>query len=381
MYKLHIRIECFSYLGLIVLLCSTQQGFAAGTVNKEFSHLLTGFPLTGAHRRSSCETCHVRGIFKGTPSRCGVCHTTGSMISEAIGKPSTHIQSSNRCDDCHTESAWLPARFDHGDVSIACIRCHNGSIAPGKTANHIQSANTCNDCHASTAWLPARMDHSGIAASCFTCHNGILATGKTANHVQSSNNCGDCHRTRYWRPATFDHTNVAPGTCTRCHVNDKPANHVQTSSECDFCHTSIAWLPANFDHQNVTQACSACHQQPMNHYATTQPCNTCHVSTTWTISNYAHTSPAYPGEHQRRLICADCHKNNYAVFPWPNAALQPDCAACHDQKYDPQKHMKTETPKTFYTVSELRDCTGSCHFTDGNNMLIMRNAKHSLRQW
>ena len=38
-------------------------------------HWTTGFPLTGAHERTRCESCHVRGEFKNTPKTCTGCHT------------------------------------------------------------------------------------------------------------------------------------------------------------------------------------------------------------------------------------------------------------------------------------------------------------------
>jgi hypothetical protein len=99
------------------------------------------------------------------------------------------------------------------------------------------------------------------------------------------------------------------------------------------------------------------------------------------IANYTHASASYPGAHQRRLLCADCHKGDYVSFPWPNAAYRPDCAACHSGKYASNKHIKTDSSNTYYTVSELRDCSGSCHFTDGSGNLITRSGKHSLSQW
>ncbi|MGE5757980.1 MAG: hypothetical protein ACM3W8_03845, partial [Sideroxydans sp.] len=36
----------------------------------EFNHFETGFPLTGAHLTTECGSCHVAGVFKGTPRNC-----------------------------------------------------------------------------------------------------------------------------------------------------------------------------------------------------------------------------------------------------------------------------------------------------------------------
>ena len=35
-----------------------------------FDHLTTGYELRGAHRDLSCEYCHAKGVFKGTPRTC-----------------------------------------------------------------------------------------------------------------------------------------------------------------------------------------------------------------------------------------------------------------------------------------------------------------------
>ncbi|MFM1892771.1 MAG: hypothetical protein RLZ44_1848, partial [Pseudomonadota bacterium] len=40
----------------------------------EFDHELTGFPLEGAHRTLVCSDCHRLPLFRGTPSRCMICH-------------------------------------------------------------------------------------------------------------------------------------------------------------------------------------------------------------------------------------------------------------------------------------------------------------------
>ncbi len=39
-----------------------------------FNHNNTQFPLTGAHVQTSCQQCHVGGVFEGTPGQCIDCH-------------------------------------------------------------------------------------------------------------------------------------------------------------------------------------------------------------------------------------------------------------------------------------------------------------------
>ena len=87
---------------------------------------------------------------------CDSCHVSD--------KSTTHILSSNTCNDCHGTSAWLPlTQMDHGTVSGACDSCHEGTIATDKTATHISSSNTCDSCHSSSGWIPvAQMDHASV---------------------------------------------------------------------------------------------------------------------------------------------------------------------------------------------------------------------------
>ncbi|NNL06575.1 MAG: hypothetical protein HKO86_02540 [Gammaproteobacteria bacterium] len=59
------------------------------------------------------------------------------------------------------------------------------------------------------------------------------------------------------------------------------------------------------------------------------------------------------------MLCVDCHTTNNQVIAWPFAAYQPDCAGCHADDYIPGPHDGA-------TVSELRDCSGSCHIQGVN---------------
>jgi hypothetical protein len=190
----------------------------------------------------------------------------------------------------------------------------------------------------------------------------------------------------------MDHTQ-ALGTCTSCHngtkATGKPPTHIPTSADCGDCHKTVAWLPATFNHQNITGQCSACHNgtkatgKTPTHFLTSVDCVSCHRTTAWVPTiNYLHSSPAYPGTHSRTLACSDCHKTNSQTVPYQYAAYAPNCAACHAGSFRPDAHPKYESPrKVTYTVSELRDCTGSCHtYTDSTLTTIKdrRNSHHRV---
>ena len=85
-----------------------------------FDHFATGFPLTGAHGRVDCASCHVSGRFKGTPQQCASCHD-GTL---AQGKINQHPNTSNLCGQCHVTNDWKEARVDHAGIMGNCATCH-----------------------------------------------------------------------------------------------------------------------------------------------------------------------------------------------------------------------------------------------------------------
>jgi hypothetical protein len=76
---------------------------------------------------------------------------------------------------------------------------------------------------------------------------------------------------------------------------------------------------------------------------------------------YRHASPRYP-DHGQTFDCTSCHSANAQTVQWKFPAYQPDCAGCHGADYRPTAHLKFQKPvPVYYTVAELRDCTGACH--------------------
>jgi len=127
----------------------------AGEIKTPSDHLLSGFPLMGAHVRVPCEQCHSAGVFEGTPTRCTWCHTQGGPIAASF-KRMNHIPTTMQCDVCHTDRSWHIGRFDHFLVSQPCFSCHNNATARGKPASHIPAGTTCSDCHSTQRWSPAQ---------------------------------------------------------------------------------------------------------------------------------------------------------------------------------------------------------------------------------
>ena len=227
------------------LLISTY-AVAASAGNSNFDHDKTGFSLAPPHDRLSCDSCHIRGIFKGVPRRCVSCHDRGSQFA-TTQKSATHVKTTDDCSVCHAGRTWVVTLFKHSEVSGTCLSCHNGIEATGKSPQHIRSSNQCDDCHNTKSWLNAHFDHSGVTGTCFSCHDGATATGKSASHINSSNTCDHCHNTRSWSDVRVDHADVL-GSCFSCHngvvATGKTPDHEPSGNACDDCHSTNGWTPA-----------------------------------------------------------------------------------------------------------------------------------------
>lgn len=285
----------------------------------DFSHMETGFPLTGAHLGTECAACHPGGMFKGTPRNCSGCHSKGKRIVATV-MSANHVVTSDECDSCHTNTVtFAGARFNHNKLQPgSCVSCHNGIISIGKPSSHaggLRVTESCERCHRTYAWAPATFNHSGIApGTCSAqCHNGILATGRPASHttaLKSTATCDTCHRFAAWFPTFYNHSSVVPGTCSNCHnhisATGKPAGHLgaKATLACDSCHFTSAWSPASYNHAGVAAGtCATCHavQRPTSHVSRgyTGSCDGCHlISGGWGF-NHA----LQQGKH----TCNSCH--------------------------------------------------------------------------
>jgi hypothetical protein len=132
---------------------------------------------------------------------------------------------------------------------------------------------------------------------------------------------------------------VAPGTCMTCHngmrATGKSANHFVTAKSCDTCHRTTAWRP---------------------------------------VMSYSHTSPFYR-PHNPGVTCMTCHKSNSEVIAWKFAAYKPDCAGCHADRFPIPAHKKVDNPPVFYTIAELKDCSGNCHLYTNSTFTSIKQTR------
>jgi len=367
--------------------CHTTTGWTPST----FSHSQTGFPLTGAHTTTSCELCHINGVFAGTPTDCWSCHEDDY---NSVSDPN-HLanQFPQDCMMCHTTAGWTPVTFDHNQTAFPLTGAHNNTA--------------CDLCHIDGVY-------AGTPTDCWSCHEDDYTSVSDPNHVtnQFPQDCLVCHTTAGWTPVTFDHntsgfpltgahTTTAcdlchingvyagtPTDCWSCHEDDYTSaadpNHVtnQFPQDCLVCHTTAGWTPVTFDHNtsgfpltgaHITTACVLCHINGVyagtptdcwscheddytsaadpNHVAGqyNQVCTECHTTTGWTPATFDHSGTSFPltGAHITAdcydchvggqftgtpTTCFFCHQGDYNTATNPNhlaAGYPTSCQFCH----------------------------------------------------
>lgn len=371
-----VRVVRALVIACFALLCGA--AFAQSAVTDQaFDHATTGFSLSNQHIAARCESCHVQGVFRGTPRECSSCHRNASRPN-ATQFPIKHIPTTQQCDICHKSVDWGIVMFRHqGVVKGTCRSCHDGVTATGKSAKHIKVAASCDVCHNTLTWTATTFDHSRNepGTPCDSCHNDSGARGKRANHIPytpANAPCDTCHVTYTWY-TTFNHSSVTAGSCTTCHNSfnaiGKPATHIPTTGACNNCHTNFsAFKPATMNHTGTAGQCSTCHSgayagvnaqaKSPNHVTTAQQCDTCHKSTTsWATSTFDHATNGVtvgghtcstnchiagrpglpkPGNHiPTNQVCDICHTNFTAFAP---ATMSHDgtvaqCSNCHNGSY------------------------------------------------
>jgi hypothetical protein len=380
------------FLAAVVLLLGLASGSAwAQQAGKAFDHTKTGFALSGQHKQQRCESCHINGVFKGTPRDCAGCHTSGARFARGNQvMPQNHVPTARGCDTCHGTQGFTGARFSHTGVKPAsCASCHNGINANGKTANHISTSAACDSCHrVGAAWASSVVyDHTGVApGSCASCHNGGKATGQPPRHVPNAavsgmgTACDSCHRSGFasWMPAKVHANFAVSSSCATCHTGSylpavgKPATPVHaTAGACEGCHssTSVWALGARPDHSLFSSAtnCANCHNgssapaQSANHIPTSQNCLVCHSATAanWKPTQWNHTQLPVSGQ------CANCHNGAYPPADGPvakhiaykgvPAAANASCDACHKAGYT------SWNPGAFHRNFSVTSACAACH--------------------
>jgi hypothetical protein len=376
-----------------------------------FRHNLTDYELLGAHKTVTCSSCHPpTAKFRDAPSTCIGCHQKNDTHKGTLGRdcakchgPFDWKKSSfdhgktdfalrgkhavAKCAACHTRP---PAELKLGTECIACHRkddAHKGTMGTA-----------CANCHTESAWKEAKFDHSktrfpllgrhaltecsgchrqanvfrGAPTECVACHKS-----KDVHAGTLGNDCKDCHQPRAWKPSQgFDHAKTRfplfgkhreaaclgchkgpklfrgiASACVDCHKKDDP-HKARNGAECQSCHNTASWKQISFDHGKLTRfplagghlplTCKSCHKndahrekldmQCVSCHAQKDPhrgklgtdCARCHVADSWTKVVVDHNRTAFPllGRHQV-TECKGCHTDKLYQGA-PKA-----CIACH----------------------------------------------------
>ena len=323
------RLCCGGLLALlafVLLQFGATQLAQAQQVGADFDHASTGYVLNAQHQNVRCETCHVKGVFKGTPKDCASCHGWNNPRAKFSVMPTNHIPTGNAtCESCHQSNMaqFVDATrtFNHAAVrSLTCVNCHssnnphpdvrtNPSDATHKAV--MAKGQACDKCHTTTEFTGPKIPTTHIptaAVACTACHTSAdyavmpTITAIHANAPSTSNNCQQCHSTTaaaaYAMPTMLPPLVAPPGDLI--HKN---------SASCEACHvgigSSISSTPvvdgakftgSLFGHGGITTGCASCHGASVNasdfggvlpktisslnpvHVPTTLACETCHVN-------------------------------------------------------------------------------------------------------
>lgn len=248
-------------LGLVILVLAVLTLFSSFDAQAEssceaYKPLHTAYGLVGAHNTSmcTCSSCHLAGVWKGTPRTCNECHT-GSR-GPALGKNNGHIPTTAQCDVCHIGSVFVGGVVFHNGTTTppgSCLTCHNGAYtsqgAKGKPSGHPVTTASCDNCHGTTTWDGARFSHTGVQpGTCKTCHNGTNAVGLPSGHILTGGlSCDVCHVRGYSTFSGGTYVHSGNEQCEGCHTTAtkgttvKPANHPATPNNCASCHSITGW--------------------------------------------------------------------------------------------------------------------------------------------
>lgn len=319
------------------------------TPSRQF-HDKTTFRLEGRHLDVACESCHLKDVYKGTPTTCFSCHW------ERRQDDRYRLQLGSQCEQCHRPVGWTATRFDHGaatrmplsgahaqlscqschangnfrSAQSACISCHQEDYQSAREPNHVAAGfpTTCESCHraSDTTFDQARFDHQSsfplvgqhATQACAACHKGNVYRG-------TARDCVGCHRDAYNRTTTPNHAAAGFSTaCESCHRATAPS-----FGGAGFNHGAVFPLVG----RHAAQSCVACHTSNV-YRGTARECVGCHRAAYERTTRPAHAPAGFSTN------CESCHRatdatfggagfNHNAVFPLAGRHAQQECAACH----------------------------------------------------
>lgn len=333
-----------------------------------FDHATTGFPLAGAHARTTCVACHGPKLDLAARTSCQDCHQQDDPHKGAFDREMA--VAAKTCDACHSVEAWKPSTYAAAKHPLPLIEGH---------------AVKCEDCHGMEkhqfARLPARAPASigPLDQSCVGCHQDVHA-GKLGQDCASCHgfksfhlaelsieghaelgfpireahlkvSCEGCHGARNPTGGLRQLALADARTkgCVACHHDDDP-HRGQLSQDCKSCHTEAVFAPSTYDEVRHQRA-----RLPLQGAHRAVPCEVCHVKDVppAPLQQRFH----WEGRQQR---CDTCHVKD---DPHRGQFRGQDCASCHSQDaWDPSSFGKSAHAQTgFALVGSHDQACAACH--------------------
>ena len=312
----------------------------------------TDFPLKGAHKDTSCSSCHFNQKYKDTPDTCIGCHKIQDIHNGGYGE---------KCDRCHTPKKWNEIKFDHGKETdfrllgqhqkAACTSCHTAEVLKKNKkekkklptdcfgchkhddSHKGKNGEKCDDCHNSKSWskhkfnhdketdFPLRGKHKEL--SCSFCHKGKIEKDEMkadciechkkddVHRGKQGEQCNNCHNEKGWHDKVlFDHD-----------LADFPLIGMHVATQCEECHLTSVY-------GSTDDECNSCHAGDDVHKTRLgTDCETCHNPNSWENWLFDHdkaTRFEIDGAH-KEVGCYDCHRTNSKG----KLKASRDCISCH----------------------------------------------------
>ena len=317
--------------------CTACHDAGKWAITPGFSHDTTAYVLTGRHRDTKCDQCHLDRRFAtrvdpaGKPipvyrplphQTCASCHK--DVHAGRFGA---------NCAGCHSTDGFKtisPSGFDHARTHFP-LKGRHGAVK-------------CAACHKDFTTEAGRRPAS---ATCAACHADAHAG--TATTQGKSTDCATCHVETGFAPSTFP---LASHQRSRFPLDGKHA-----AAKCSACHLkeTVPTAVSRFGTSRVVmrpafERCQSCHREEHGGQLVTRAdkgdCAACHRAAAWkpsTVDRAAHATLGLvlDGRHGE-VACRTCHGTDRAgLKPLPTRVgglgrsgfvfkgVEKDCAACH----------------------------------------------------
>ncbi|MBT8120172.1 MAG: cytochrome C [Gammaproteobacteria bacterium] len=189
----------------------------------------TDFPLSGIHKKTSCNQCHKGDLYEDElKARCIDCHKKDDVHKGNQG---------SNCDSCHNEKGWNDrVLFDHDLTRFPLIGMH--AVAQ------------CEECHLSE-------NYGETDSDCNLCH-----AADDVHEMKLGTRCADCHNPNSWGTWLFDHNKTTDFDidgahkklgCYDCHQTATKGK-VKATKDCIACHRS-----RDIHNRQFGRHCGDCH--------------------------------------------------------------------------------------------------------------------------